>query len=102
MNRIQTSKCWAAALLFGAAWSGLAQQLPTPVQAHIAPAISVVGLPMGAGIQAAGSALGALNFGHVSWARDAHTPGIVNRKDKNSLALMTRIGLRLDCSAADA
>src|SRR4051812_1772903 len=97
MNRLQTICCVAPLLLAG---SGFSQQLP---MARVAPVISIVGLPTGAGIQGSGiRGLGALNLGHVSWAQDPHNPGVVKKKNKNSFALTTRFGLRLDCSAADA
>src|SRR5216683_5398555 len=66
------------------------------------PVVQAVALPTGANVQAAGSGLGSLNLGHVSWAHQSQTFGTNHKKDKNSFTLTTKVGLRLDCSAADA
>jgi hypothetical protein len=99
-------KSYATAVALGAAVIAHAQAVrqvaasatPPPV---VSPRVQPVTLPTGASVQAAGSGFGSLNFGHVSWARQTQAFGTSHKKDKGSFSLTTKIGLRLDCSAAD-
>jgi hypothetical protein len=66
------------------------------------PVVQTVALATGAYIQTAGTGLGLLNLGHVSWAQDPHMFGSTHKKDRNLFSISTVVGLRVDCSAADA
>jgi hypothetical protein len=96
-------KSYAIAAALGAALTANAQpvrQTPTPAPV-ISPRVQAVALPTGANVQAAGSGFGSLNLGHVSWAHQTQAFGTSHKKDKQSFSVSTKIGLRLECSAAD-